>query len=173
MSTASVASSGPSLCKSRLLATGLASALLIWPYIGLAQTVGPFALFEGKWRGSGRVTGRDGASERITCRAAYSIPPSGAALSQSLVCASDSYRFEVQSDVVATDGRTVQGKWLESTRHVDGDLNGQIANGDFEGTVEGPSFSAGISIRTTSAKQAVVITPHNGDVARVDIVMTR
>ena len=100
----------------RLLAAGVV-ALLLWPQLAAAQPVtGPFAKFDGSWRGSGQVVGDDGKRERITCRAHYSIPPSGMALSQSLVCASDSYRFEVQSDVVVTDGHSVQGTWQETTR---------------------------------------------------------
>jgi hypothetical protein len=156
-----------------LLLASLAGACLLWPHAVMAQeTIGPFAKFDGGWRGAGRVSGADGKSERITCRAHYSIPPSGQALSQSLVCASDSYRFEVQSDVVV-NGHDVVGQWQESTRNARGNLNGQVADGQFSGTVTGPGFTAEISLKMVGGKQAVNITPHGSDVARVDITLSR
>jgi hypothetical protein len=158
-----------------VLAASLAGAMSmsLWPQVGVAQSTGPFAKFEGDWRGSGQVTGADGNHERITCRASYSIPPSGAALSQSLICASDNYRFEVQSDVVVTDGHDVQGRWQETTRSASGDLVGRIADGQFTGNVSGAGFTAEISIRMVGGKQAVSITPHGANVARVELVMSR
>jgi hypothetical protein len=95
----------------RLLAAGVVALLLCPPLAAAQPAAGPFTKFDGSWRGSGQVIGSDGKHEKISCRAHYSIPPSGNALSQSLICASDSYRFEVQSDVVATDGHSVQGTW--------------------------------------------------------------
>jgi hypothetical protein len=156
----------------RLLAASI-MALVALPQLVAAQSTGPFAKFDGHWRGSGQVTGLDGRHERITCRAAYSIPPSGAALSQSLVCASDSYRFQVQSDVVVTDGHSVQGRWQETTRNATGELLGQVSNDQFQGTVTGPGFTAEISLRMTGSKQAVTITPHGSNITNVDIVMSR
>jgi hypothetical protein len=146
---------------------------MAWPHVVAAQVAGPFARFDGHWRGIGRVTDVNGKTERIACRADYSIPPSGAAVSQSLVCASDSYRFEVQSDVVVEGGHNIRGRWEETTRHAEGDLVGKISDEDFEGTVTGTGFTAGISIRMAGNKQAVVITPHGSDIVRVDIVMAR
>jgi hypothetical protein len=71
------------------------------------------------------------------------------------------------------DGHDVKGRWQETTRHAAGDLVGKINDEDFEGTVAGTGFTAGISLRMTGAKQAVVITPTGSDIVRVDIVMTR
>jgi hypothetical protein len=174
MSIISIAGFGRHRLGRPLLAATFA-AILLWPQVGAAQqsAIGPFAKFDGSWRGSGQVTGADGKHERITCRASYSIPPSGAALSQSLVCASDSYRFEVQSDVVVTDGHSVQGRWQETTRSATGDLVGQVADGRFQGTVSGAGFTAEILIRMNGAKQAVTIVPHGSNVAKVDIVLSR
>jgi hypothetical protein len=93
-------------------------------------------------------------------------------VSQSLICASDSYRFEVQSDVVV-NGRDVEGQWQETTRNARGKLVGQVADGQFVGNVSGPGFTAEISLRMAGGKQAVNITPHGSDVARVDIVLSR
>jgi hypothetical protein len=134
----------------------------LWAQVGMAHTSSPFAAFFGSWRGSGRVVGSDGHSERINCRATYSESNGGEALSQTLVCASDSYRFDVRSYVVA-DGRDVQGHWEETTRNVTGQLSGQVEDGRFDGSIAGPAFTAQMSLKT----------PQAGDIAEVDIVLSR
>jgi hypothetical protein len=116
--------------------------------------------------------GADGHSERINCRATYSESNDGQALSQSLVCASDSYRFDVHSYVVA-DGRDVQGHWEETTRNVTGQLSGRVEDGRFDGSIVGPAFTAQMSLKTTGRRQAVSITPQGGDIAKVDIMLSR
>jgi hypothetical protein len=172
MSISSISLSNRFFVRGPLLAAILASAPLIWPAAGVARAVGPFAGFAGSWHGSGQVVGTDGKRERITCRAEYSIQEGGAALSQSLVCASDSYRVDIGSYAVAS-GHDVQGHWQEATRQVQGNLTGQITDGNFEGNVAGPGFTAQTSIRTAGRKQEVKISPKGGDVAEVDIVLSR
>jgi hypothetical protein len=173
MSITSVARLDRAIPKSPLLAASVVAGIMLWPQLGAAQSVGPFAKFDGSWKGYGQVVGSDGKHERISCRASYSIPPSGQALSQSLVCASDSYRFEVQSDVVVTDGHSVQGRWQELTRSASGDLVGQAADGQFQGNVSGPGFTAELSLRMSGSKQVVDIVPHGSNIAKVDIVLSR
>src|SRR3979409_251777 len=65
---------------------------------------GPFAGMAGTWSGGGTVTLDDGSSERIRCRASYAVGMGGNGLNQSLTCASDSYRFNLASNVVANGG---------------------------------------------------------------------
>jgi hypothetical protein len=156
---------------------GAVFALIIFGSGVLGQQVSaahtnPFVDFLGTWRGSGHVVASDGHSERITCRANYSESDGGKALSQSLVCASDSYRFDVHSYVIEND-RGVEGYWQEATRNVTGQLTGQVEAGQFEGSITGPSFTAQLSLKTTGRKQAVSITPQGGDIVRVDITLSR
>jgi hypothetical protein len=155
-----------------MLALMIIASGALWAQVGMAHTSSPFAAFFGSWRGSGRVVGSDGHSERINCRATYSESNGGEALSQTLVCASDSYRFDVRSYVVA-DGRDVQGHWEETTRNVTGQLSGQVEDGRFDGSIAGPAFTAQMSLKTTGRRQAVSITPQAGDIAEVDIVLSR
>jgi hypothetical protein len=151
----------------------VAGALLLGPQIGwAAPTDSAFGKFSGEWRGSGQVTGTDGKSESITCRARYDISASGESLTQALVCASDSYRFDIRSNVVA-DGENASGGWQETTRNITGNLIGHIRNGDFEGNVSGADFTAEVSLRLSGRKQDVVLTPHGGDVAKVQIALSR
>ena len=96
----------------------------------------------------------------------------GAALSQTLVCASDAYRFDVKSFAIA-DGNNVEGHWEEATRNVTGHLIGQIDDGLFEGSITGPGFVAKMSLKTSGRNQLVTITPQGGDVAKVWVVLSR
>lgn len=172
MSIGNMARTKRSLSRGLLLAFGVAAAVLVQPQIGTAQPDGPFARFVGSWRGFGQVIGRDGNHEKITCRASYSESENREALSQTLVCASDSYRVEISSYIVA-DGHSVQGHWQEATRRVQGDLTGRIADGDFVGNVAGVGFTAAIHLRTSGRKQQVTISPDGGDVAKADIILSR
>jgi hypothetical protein len=155
------------------MAASIVALSLGTQFAAAQQGGGPFTRFDGSWKGGGQVVGSDGKHEKISCRAHYSIPPSGNALSQSLVCASDSYRFEVQSDVVSTDGHSVQGTWQETTRRASGDLVGQVSDGQFQGSVSGTGFTAEISLKMSGSKQSVTIVPQGSNIAKVDIVMSR
>ncbi len=155
-----------------LLAASLAGAAPLAPQIAAAQAGGPFASFSGEWRGDGQVIGKNGDRERIRCRANYEVSKQGAALTQTLVCASDSYRVDISGYFVA-DGQRVQGYWKEATRQVQGELSGRIVDGRFEGRVAGPTFTAEISLTSADGKQAVAIKPQGANVADVDVVLRR
>jgi hypothetical protein len=110
----------------------------------------------GVWSGGGTVTLDDGSTERIRCRATYAVGSGGNGLNQSLTCASDSYRFNLSSNVVASGG-SLSGTWNESSRNINGSLEGRGSNGNFQVVASAPGFSANISLRTTGNRQSVVI----------------
>jgi hypothetical protein len=117
---------------------------------------GPFAGLAGVWSGGGTVTLDDGSTERIRCRATYAVGGGGTGLNQSLTCASDSYRFNLSSNVVSNGG-SLSGTWRESGQGVSGSLEGRGSNGNFQVTASSPGFTANISLRTAGNKQSVVI----------------
>src|ERR671938_421384 len=87
-----------------LAAVACAAALALNASSGFAQgpaqaAAGPFEAFDGSWAGSGLIAMRGGANERIRCRVNYTITERGRLLSQDLRCASDSYKFELQTTV--------------------------------------------------------------------------
>ena len=123
--------------------------------LGYAQT-GPFAGMAGVWSGGGVITLDDGSTERIRCRATYAVGAGGNGLNQSLTCASDSYKFNLSSNVMA-EGQALSGTWNEATRNVGGNLEGRGGNGTFQVVASGPGFSANISLKTQGNKQSVVI----------------
>jgi hypothetical protein len=153
-----------------LPAVGLAS-LLTCSSLASADTGGPFAKFLGNWRGSGTVVSKSAGRERINCRADYSGSEGGEGVTQNLVCAGDSYKFEVHAYVIAS-GSSAEGNWQESTRQVSGHLTGRVSDGQFEGVVSGP-FTASIGIHATGRGQAVSITPRGADITSVEVTLTR
>ena len=79
-------------------AAGVGAALMLSVPVSYAQS-GPFSGFDGSWSGYGTVAFSDGRSERIRCKASYKINSTGLALKQTLRCASDSYKFDLSTDV--------------------------------------------------------------------------
>jgi hypothetical protein len=134
---------------------------------------GPFTSLQGKWVGSGTISMRDGTRERIRCRANYAVPAGGASLTQVLLCASDSYKFDVDS-TVSEQGGAISGNWTETTRNATGSVTGRVAGPVIEVLVTGVGFSAGISILTRGGAQAVAIKPQGGtDVVGVTVNLHR
>ena len=142
--------------RSGILTAGVFAALLFSGSATYAGS-GPFADMAGVWSGSGTISLDSGASERIRCRATYAVSGDGTGLNQNLVCASDSYKFELKSDVLAKDG-SLSGTWSEITRNVGGSLEGRASNGQFDVVVSAAAFKAKLSVTTNGNKQAVSIS---------------
>jgi hypothetical protein len=150
----------------------LAFGLLFSPVGTSAQQQGAFSRFAGDWSGEGTVKTTAG-HERIRCRAHYTVTPDGASLEQSLHCASDSYKLDVKTTVVAT-GSTFTGKWTEATRDTIGNLSGTITSAGIRGKIDGIGFTADLAISTQANRQSVTIDPTGAtDISHVSITMTR
>jgi hypothetical protein len=121
---------------------------------------GAFAGMAGVWSGGGTVTLDDGSTERIRCRASYAVGAGGTGLNQTLLCASDSYKFDLKTSVVAEAG-ALSGTWSESSRGINGNLEGRGNNGNFQVIASSPGFTANISLTTRGNKQSVVIRPES------------
>jgi hypothetical protein len=141
---------------SRLIFAG--ATLLLACLCGSACSAqsGPFAGMAGNWSGAGTVTLDDGSTERIRCRASYAVGDGGNGLNQSLTCASDSYRFNLASNVLAHGG-SLSGTWSESTRNVNGNLEGRGSNGNFQVVASAPGFTANLTLTTRGNRQSVMI----------------
>lgn len=135
-----------------------AIALLVASFSSTASYAqeGPFAGMAGFWSGSGSVTLDDGSTERIRCRASYAVGERGHGLNQTLTCASDSYKFDLKTNVVA-DGNSIRGTWSEGSRNINGSIEGRGAHGNFEVVASAPGFNANISLTTRGSRQSVVI----------------
>src|SRR6202140_5926631 len=98
---------------------------------------GPFAGMAGNWSGGGTVTLDDGSRERLRCRSSYAVGAGGNGLNQSLTCASDSYKFNLASNVVS-EGGSLSGTWSESSRGIVGTIQGRGSNGNFQAIASAP-----------------------------------
>src|SRR6201996_3610009 len=108
-------------------AAAVGAALMFSMSASHAQS-SPFAGFNGSWSGTGTVSLSDGTTEHIRCKADYKVNSSGLNLKQSLHCASDSYKFDLSSDVTS-QGDRISGSWSEASRKVFGDLQGTVGDG--------------------------------------------
>lgn len=142
--------------RSTVAAAIVGTAVLLSGSSSFAQS-GPFTGLAGAWSGSGTVTLDDGSTERIRCRATYAVGNGGSGLNQSLTCASDSYKFDLRSNVVSSGG-SLSGSWSEASRNVSGTLEGRASGNRFQVTASAAGFSANISLVTNGNKQSVTIT---------------
>src|ERR1700729_1741827 len=161
---------GSSLFGQAVRAAGVGAALMLSVTAGHAQS-GPFAGFNGAWSGNGTVSLSDGTTERIRCRADYKVDGTGMGLKQNLHCASDSYKFDLTSDVTS-EGDKVTGNWSETNRNIAGSLLGTAGGGKIDVFVEAVGFSANLSLRTTGNKQIVQISS-KGDIRGVSITLVK
>jgi hypothetical protein len=142
----------------RRLIFAIAAVLMAsaWGSPSHAQSLGPFMGMAGVWIGEGTVTLDDGSAERVRCRATYAVGAGGNGLQQTLTCASDSYKFNLTSNVMA-QGSAVSGTWSETSRNINGNIEGRSGGGVFQVVASAPGFSANISLTTRGNKQSVVI----------------
>src|ERR1700736_2544525 len=151
-------------------AASVGAALMLSVSAGHAQS-GPFAGFSGAWSGNGTVALSDGTTEKIRCRADYKVNDSGLGLKQNLHCASDSYKFDLSSDVTS-QGDRISGSWSEASRNIFGNLQGTAGGGQIQVFVEASGFSANLTLRTAGNKQTVQISS-KGEIRGVNITMVR
>jgi hypothetical protein len=151
-------------------AVGISAALLLSTSASQAQS-GPFSGFDGSWSGNGTVALSDGSTERIRCKADYKVNGSGLGLKQNLHCASDSYKFDLSSEVTS-NGDRISGNWSERSRNIFGNLQGTAGGGQIEVFVEASGFAANLTLTTRGNKQTVQISS-KGEIRGVNITMTR
>src|SRR3954447_13638674 len=149
---------------------GIAAALMLSVAAADAQS-GPFAGFDGSWSGNGTVSLSDGSTERIRCKADYKVNGNGLGLKQNLHCASDSYKFDLSSDVTS-NGDRISGNWSERTRNIFGNLQGTAGGGQIDVFVEASGFAANLTLTTRGNRQTVSISS-KGEIKGVNITMTK
>ncbi|RTL54125.1 MAG: hypothetical protein EKK40_03960 [Bradyrhizobiaceae bacterium] len=136
-----------------------------------AHAAGAFDGYAGSWSGGGTIQIADAGTERIRCRGTYSTDGSGNNLRQSLRCASDSYRFDLTTDI-RSNGSSVSGFWSESSRGINGTVDGRVSSGNVVARVETNGYVASFNITTRNGKQSVAIASP-GPIRAVNISLTR
>jgi hypothetical protein len=152
-------------------AASIGAALMLSVSASHAQSAAPFAGFDGSWSGNGTVSLSDGTTERLRCKADYKVNGNGLGLKQNLHCASDSYKFDLSSEVTS-NGDRISGNWSEKSRNIFGNLQGTAGGGQIEVFVEASGFAANLTLKTTGNKQTVQISS-KGEIRGVSITMTK
>lgn len=167
------AESGPRVFKSTALLLALS---VLMPLASTQESAGaaegPFAGLAGSWSGSGKIMTSSGSNERVRCRATYAVAAGGKNLQQSLRCASDSYNFELRSNVSA-DGNAISGWWSETTRNVNGRISGRVRGNEIEALVDTAGFSAALTLVTQGSRQSVAIRSSGQELSGVSITLSR
>ncbi len=91
--------------------------------------------------------------------------------SEDIYCASDSYKFDLSSDVTS-QGERISGNWSEKSRNIFGNLQGTAGSGQIDVFVEASGFAANLNLRTNGNKQVVQIDS-KGEIRGVTITMTK
>ena len=139
-----------------------------------AAASGLFSDLSGSWSGSGSIKLLSGASERIRCRATYVVANAGSSLQQSLICASDSYKFNVKSNLTyKSEAGVITGSWAETSYNTVGTFSGRFRGDQIRATIKGDDFLAHMTVVTRGARQSVSIRSPGGAVSSVAISLSR
>jgi hypothetical protein len=142
------------------------------PIKAKVETDLPFAHVAGSWAGGGTLSLSNGTRERLRCRANHAVGKTGRSLSLHILCASDSYRFDLTSNVVHRRGR-IYGRWNEANNGLSGTVSGRVSGGHIRAVANGNNFTAGLSIRTNGNRQSVSITPRETFISGVHIALRK
>ena len=155
----------------RSLIAGVAA--LAFATAAFAQSGGsPLSLMAGSWSGGGTITLSDGNRERLRCRSTYTPDASGSSMGLALTCASDSYKFDLSSNVTYSDGQ-ISGNWNETTHGVAGNISGTANGGNIDARVDGSTFAAFVVINTRSNQQNISIRSPGSTMQEVAITLAR
>jgi len=135
-----------------------------------SAVMSPFSVMAGNWSGGGTVSMANGEQERLRCRATYNVAGAGDELVLNLRCASDSYKFDLASNVQYRGG-AISGEWTEANRNALGTISGRAEGDHVEAAARGQNFSADLSLTTRGNRQTVSIRPAGTDVRAVSLAL--
>jgi hypothetical protein len=158
------------------IARGLMAAPIV-TLLGLgaspALADNPFTTMVGQWNGKGIVTYASGTKERLTCKVRYDMQTDETSILQTLRCASDSYKFQINAFYRNTAGK-LNGHWEELTLQVSGSITGNVSDaGKITGNLHGPGFEASVQVDTNGNTQTVDIASENQDIRSVSVSVKR
>jgi len=153
-------------------AAALGAAMLLPSSTSYAD--GAFADYAGHWSGNGTITianNNGTANERIRCRGQYTTSNGNNVVNINLRCASDSYRFDLASEVRSSGGQ-LSGSWTESSRGVNGNIEGRVSGGQVTALVQTNGYAATFNISTRGNKQSIAIAS-KGELRAVNISLSK
>ena len=124
----------------------------------------------GTWTGTGSATVAGGGSERLSCRAAYA--PSGSSLRLQLVCASDSYKLQADSNL-QLQGDRLTGSFSEASTGASGSVNGTARGDRLDASLAGSGLTARLSLALQGDTQSVTLVTSGPLAAKASVVLRR
>ena len=133
---------------------------------------GPFAALSGSWSGGGLIKKSNGTSERIRCRSAFE--PVAANLSLRLLCASDSYKFDLTASV-AYQGGAISGSFQEATRSLVGGISGHSTGEgrQVQAVAQAAGVTSNITVTTRGSHQSVSIVTPGAEVPEITVSLDK
>ena len=151
------------------LRLAVATGMLAGQAFGGTEARQPFAALAGSWSGRGTISVLSGV-EHATCDAVYQV--GGNAVKLSLKCATESFRLNLASSVVDTDG-TLSGTWAEYGFGTSGSVSGRV-DGDRIGlAADVVGARVLIIIATQHGRQTVSLRTSSPFVTGGDLVLLR
>jgi hypothetical protein len=144
----------------------------ILPMNARTAWAGAFSDLAGSWAGSGTLTRRDGANERLRCQARYDVGSGGEQMNLRITCASDSFKFDLTGYII-NNGGAISGQWSEPNYNSSGSMDGRASDGRITAHAVGNTFSAQLSVATHGNRQSVTIQPQETDVTRVSLTFQK
>lgn len=133
---------------------------------------GAFEPLIGSWSGEGTISLGNGSRERVRCVATYAQGNDQDNLVSQLRCAGDSFKFEINTDIVNRGGQ-ISGTWLEATRSVTGTLSGTVNAGTIQGKFESAAFSASLSVAVQGKRQTATLSSPGSELSGASIALSR
>jgi hypothetical protein len=151
-----------------------AAALGICATLAVAGSAvaGPIDDLTGYWTGTGTVVLAGGDKEQVKCAAVYKVGQGGTLIRQSMRCASADYRIDATA-LLRIDGALVSGNWEERTYSASGEVSGRYTGTSLVLSVQGPGFTASMSVGLGRCRQSISIAPRGLDVRRVSMSLTK
>jgi hypothetical protein len=158
------------MSRSKLAPAAVLAAILL-STSAMAAPLGPFAALTGSWSGAGTIDFKDGHTERLRCRA-DEAGGRGDTLQLTLRCASDSYNFELSSDVTYQGG-AITGSWSEATHNASGKITGSASGNRIDVSARSQNFAANLRLTTMGNRQVVSISSAGSEISGVMLEMSR
>jgi hypothetical protein len=108
----------------------------------------------------------------VRCRAVYNPTDGGQSLALRLRCASDSYNFDLNANLIQI-GDVITGQWQEITRGVSGSLSGRASGASIQAVASSGPFSANLRLTTHGAELQVSIRIQGQELTEVAITLNR
>ncbi len=145
-------------------ATAVAAVFLVFSFVVAppeAFAAGLFGGLAGSWRGDGSVAWSTGETERIRCTAEYTVDDDGNGLVQKLVCATDSWKSVITTDIKYNSGAgAITGTWSETSYGANGRVTGRATSNKIQAFVESTDkrLKARLTVVTQGNSQTVTLT---------------